>query len=466
VYNRTRTLKDSKFGSGRHDVFYGANRVKKRFIHLVFTAMMLLTGCNWPTPSRASTPIGPLTVSLLYPKQDTQVEMGQAVTFILQVSDARGEAVDEAQISLTVIDPNARVIAEVPVTYGSGEAYRSDSWSVPHRSPQGVWRVKVSVSLDGLSGETSGTFQVAFSTSEYLLNKYGFWLDAPTMRGIVPSLVAEAGDAQDGLIRLGGVLPTQHVFVENWVEVQWRKGDYHLGSPVAVRRFLLDEVGNLGFTPVRQIDPFTSIKFKRWDAWLANARGQFKRYQLQWMVFYAPEVDKTYAIGTTVVLPPTGVDEHAVLRESFDISPQVEAQGVAPVSLSILLPTPELVGPSLGTVFIGLDQPVTLQWKPVKELATDEYYLVAIDYNYDEANIGIGFTTRETQFTLPESLYRTKNCGIFDWQITLMRQTGTDSQGHPIGEPLSYHSLYWYVQWSYPSREARPFPLLCPNAQF
>jgi hypothetical protein len=125
-----------------------------------------------------------------------------------------------------------------------------------------------------------------------------------------------------------------------------------------------------------------------------------------------------------------------------------------------------LVGPSLGTVFIGLDQPVTLQWKPVKELATDEYYLVAIDYNYDEANIGIGFTTRETQFTLPESLYRTKNCGIFDWQITLMRQTGTDSQGHPIGEPLSYHSLYWYVQWSYPSREARPFPLLCPNAQF
>jgi hypothetical protein len=38
---------------------------------------------------------------------------------------------------------------------------------------------------DYARGTGAGTFAVKNSTSEILVNKYGFWLDAPTLKGIV-----------------------------------------------------------------------------------------------------------------------------------------------------------------------------------------------------------------------------------------------------------------------------------------
>ncbi|HLO34054.1 MAG TPA: hypothetical protein VK249_33220, partial [Anaerolineales bacterium] len=229
---------------------------------------------------------------------------------------------------------------------------------------------------------------------------------------------------------------------------------------------MLGQLGDLGFTPVRNLGPFQQVKFKNWDAWQVKARGQYLRYDGQWMIFYAPEIDKTYAIGTTVVLPPTGLDAHTYLRDSFEVHPEVHAEGVAPKPLPRLLPSPELVSPEIGTRFYGTKQPIILMWKPVRELAEDEYYLVSVDYNYDEANPGLEYTTRETQITLPESLYHLPNCGIFNWQVTLMHRTGANKNGQPDGDPISFSSLYWYVQWSYPAGEEAPFKPLCPNAQF
>jgi hypothetical protein len=113
-----------------------------------------------------------------------------------------------------------------------------------------------------------------------------------------------------------------------------------------------------------------------------------------------------------------------------------------------------------------LEQPIVLSWEPLKELADDEYYQVAVDYNYEETNFLVKYATRETQFTLPEALYRLPNCSIFNWRITLMQQTSTDKDGKPVGKALSYNSLYRYVQWLYPLDEKAPFNPLCPNAQF
>jgi len=101
-----------------------------------------------------------------------------------------------------------------------------------------------------------------------------------------------------------------------------------------------------------------------------------------------------------------------------------------------------------------------------KELAEDEYYLVSIDYNYVEANPRITYTTRETQFTLPESLYSTPNCSVFNWRVTLMQQTGVREDGQPKGKPVSFNSLYWYIQWFYPPGQEAPFKPRCPNEQF
>jgi hypothetical protein len=85
-----------------------------------------------------------------------------------------------------------------------------------------------------------------------------------------------------------------------------------------------------------------------------------------------------------------------------------------------------------------------------------------LDYWYRETHPLLYFTTRETQVALPETLYRSPNCGVFNWRVTLKRQTGVRDNGRPRGEPISHQSLYWYFWWQYPPGEERDFPPLCP----
>jgi hypothetical protein len=106
-----------------------------------------------------------------------------------------------------------------------------------------------------------------------------------------------------------------------------------------------------------------------------------------------------------------------------------------------------------------------LTWAPVKELAVNEYYRVKIDFDYKETNTSRYYATWETKLTLPEGLYATPNCGVFNWQVMLMRQTGVGEDGQPIGEPISYDSLRWYVEWLYPLDAQAPFERFCPNPQ-
>jgi hypothetical protein len=267
------------------------------------------------------------------------------------------------------------------------------------------------------------------------------------------------------MICWGGFIPAQHVLPSAYVKLNWREGEYDLASADNVRRFLLEEVGELGFTPIRDLGPFERTRFKEWDAWRVGGRGQYERDQVEWMVFYAPEVDKTYSIETTVVLPPARVEPHSLLRQSFAVDPSVEADGVAPEPLPDLLPPPEPTSPPLGARFVGTEQPVVLEWEPPKELAPDEYYQVAVDFDHFESKTRLEYSVRETSFTLPAELYSTPNCQVFNWQVTLMRQTGTSEDGQPTGEPLSFNSLYRYVRWTYPAGAEKPFTLWCPNAQ-
>jgi hypothetical protein len=442
-----------------------------KMVRWLFAGLVLLAGyialirpafTPAPLPALDSS----LVVSVLYPTQESKVDMGQLTRFIVQVAEAQGAAVSDAQVTLTLRDPNGQSIATLPAIPGDDGVYRTDLWAIPHHTLAGVWSVRADAKTGYAQGNTTGRFNVKGSTSDVLLSKYGFWQDAPALGGSVPQLGAERGDAQNGMIRWGVSIPAQHVLPEKWVEIQWRAGDYKLASSEAVRQFLLEKLGDLGSSSVREIGSFHPIQFKHWDAWQAQARGQFEYTQMEWVVFYAPEVGKTFAIGTTAVQPPIGEDPHAALRASFEVFPDIHAAGVAPDPLPMLLPAPQLVSPPLGARFLGVDQPIVLQWKPMKELAQDEYYEVKVDYDYRETNTIVALTTRQTQITLPETLYRTPNCHVFNWQVTIKRQTGVDADGQLRGEPVSYTSLYWYVEWLYPAGEKAPFIPACPNAQF
>lgn len=398
---------------------------------------------------------------VIYPGEDSELEMGQPAKLTVQVADAHGDAVGDAHVAITVHDPEGQAIATVPAFHGGAGVYRTDYWTVPHHVPEGTWSLLAEAATDDAQGSCSGRFSVRNSTSEILLARYGFWIDAPSFHDITPSIGAERGDARNGMVRWGGATAAataMHFHAAAYVEVHWREGDYELQAPEAVRRFLLEEIGDLGW--VRRIGPIEPTQFKHWDAWWVECLT-FKPEEMEWVLFYAPEVDKTYAIATTVLVPPAGLNPHGILRGSFAVFPDVHATGVAPKPLRRLLSGPELVSPPLAARFRGLDRPVVLQWRPVKELTDDEYYEVAVDYYYRENHPVVKFATRETQITLPETLYHTPNCSVFNWRVTLKRQTGLGDDGQPIGEPVSYESLYWYVWWQYPPGE-RPFPPLCP----
>jgi hypothetical protein len=303
---------------------------------------------------------------------------------------------------------------------------------------------------------------VTESTSEILLAEYGFWLAAPNLINAELQIGAQRGDARNGMIRWGGGVPGMHITAANYVEVHWRAGGRDLESVAAARRFLLEEIGNLG--DVRTIGAIRPMQFKHWDAWELECTT-YTWEETVWVVFYAPEVDRTYAIATILRLPPKTSDPHGELRESFAVCPDIEASGVAPAPLPRLLPGPELVSPPLAARFRGVEQPVVLKWKPVKRLEEDEYYRVSVDYTYREAWPVVHFTTRETQFLLPETLYHSPNCGFFNWRVRLMRQTGVTGYGQPTAEPLSHPSLYWYLWWLHPPGQEE-FPTLCPYAHY
>jgi hypothetical protein len=419
-----------------------------------------------PQPSATPVPSGaPLTVSLLYPTQQIQIQMGQSTRLIVQVTNAVGSPAAQAQASATMNDSAGNALDTIILTAGDDGVFRSQNLTIPHRSQPGTWKITVTARTLTSRGEVNGTFQVEPSTSERLLTAYGFWLDAPTLRGIVPSITAEEGDAQNGLVRWGGIIPSQHVFPENWVDIQWRTGDFHLDSPAAVRQFMDSQIGDQAAYYARSIGPIERVKFKQWEAWKVGARGELQHTFQEWMIFYAPEVNKTYSLGTIAILPPSGIDPHAELRKNFMVYPDLHAAGVAPQPLPHLLPVPQLITPTLGAHFVGIQKPILLKWQPLKDLAPDEYYRVDIQFNFGESSPLYTYSTRQTQFTVPAKLYSTPNCRIFNWQVTLMRKTREDPSGQPLGEPLSYPSLYLYFEWFYPSGQKEPFTVACPNPQ-
>jgi hypothetical protein len=236
-----------------------------------------------------------------------------------------------------------------------------------------------------------------------------------------------------------------------------------LVDAAAVRRFMLEDLGDLAFTRVRDLGPFEPIAFEHWAGWKVGARAQTRQDRMEWVVFYAPEDGRTFALGTTVVQPPAGMDAHARLRDGFAVVPQLQATGTAPEPLARLAPAPTLIRPALGADFEGVAEPIVLEWRPAPPLREDEYYQVAVDYDYKETNTAVRYATRATRFTLPEELYRTPNCRVFNWRVTVMRQTGVDAEGQPVGVAVSFDSLYRYVRWFYPLEEPAPFVVACPN---
>jgi len=124
-------------------------------------------------------------------------------------------------------------------------------------------------------------------------------------------------------------------------------------------------------------------------------------------------------------------------------------------------PAPALTGPADGETFGGQAQ-VVLSWQAVGELREDEYYVVELAYNhkgavwYDETP-----WLRETSWELSTHryLHDLSSDGVYRWSVRVMRRTGADAAGRPVGEPLSPSSEMRTLVWQAPPRPTPAPPL-------
>jgi LysM repeat protein len=112
-------------------------------------------------------------------------------------------------------------------------------------------------------------------------------------------------------------------------------------------------------------------------------------------------------------------------------------------------PAPVLASPVDGELFRDRD-PIPLTWQPVGQLGPDDYYVTTVAYLhlgetwYDETP-----WTKETHWTLSEHRYLLdlSDNGQFRWAAQVMRRTGIDDEGRPLGIAVSPSSEVRTLIW-------------------
>jgi hypothetical protein len=113
------------------------------------------------------------------------------------------------------------------------------------------------------------------------------------------------------------------------------------------------------------------------------------------------------------------------------------------------LPAPGLVSPSDGATFYRSDW-VLLEWYAVPGMPADAFYAIAVSYQhqgntwYDDIP-----WTKETSWLMNDHAYLVdlSDDTLFHWSVQVMRKTGEDPNGKPIGIPLSPSSFASRLFW-------------------
>jgi capsular polysaccharide biosynthesis protein/LysM repeat protein len=120
-----------------------------------------------------------------------------------------------------------------------------------------------------------------------------------------------------------------------------------------------------------------------------------------------------------------------------------------PAVTSTLLTAPKLSAPLDQQEFQENDD-IVLVWEPVGNVPGDSYYAITVSYThlgarwYDDVP-----WTHGTTWTLSEHSYLLdlSDDGQFQWSVQVVRPTGLDANGRPVGEPLSALSEVRMLTW-------------------
>lgn len=125
------------------------------------------------------------------------------------------------------------------------------------------------------------------------------------------------------------------------------------------------------------------------------------------------------ATATTAAAPPTATPA-----------------STAPESLSYAAPVP--IAPADGFVFTGQRTDIWLRWESVGELGADDYYAVSLRYQRGGVTAFAGTWYKGVEWLVPKDVWQHYDQGHpeYDWDVVVMRQTGTREDGGRMGESV------------------------------
>jgi len=150
--------------------------------------------------------------------------------------------------------------------------------------------------------------------------------------------------------------------------------------------------------------------------------------QTPWIVVATPTPRRAAAAGTRQAPPPT---------------PAAGQSAALPAASRY--PAPALSEPVPGQP-VAWQTAVLFRWTPVGTLAADEFYHLHLERRPQAAGqswYGDYVLTRDTQFRASEAFLApfhpsaTEGVGIVYWWVRVVRQTGVDQNGKPVGVDVS-----------------------------
>ena len=118
-------------------------------------------------------------------------------------------------------------------------------------------------------------------------------------------------------------------------------------------------------------------------------------------------------------------------------------------------PTPRFVAPRLAAPadqaqFQGSGARIVLSWEPMGTLAEDEWYALSVRFTADGVARYSGTWTKDTSWVVASDLYGKAGQAerAFQWDVTVMKQTGLRPDGGQEGVALSPKSETRTFLWS------------------
>jgi RNA polymerase subunit RPABC4/transcription elongation factor Spt4 len=145
--------------------------------------------------------------------------------------------------------------------------------------------------------------------------------------------------------------------------------------------------------------------------------------------------------STATAIPPT---------ETATLPPPTATQlPTATFTPAPPFPAPRLLSPVYGAEFGGGGSSILLSWEPVGVLAADEWYSLSLRYFVDGSLQYAGAWTKEASWLVPRELYARagQHEREFEWDVSVMLQTGSGPDGGRVGAALSPPGETWIFVW-------------------